>query len=134
MKTATLVTLMAMFSLWLAASAIAEGVDGSSPLVCDLAEVAQCDGVAECEDVTVSQIDLPPVVLVDFEAKQLASEDGERTSPIVSVEKLDEVLLLQGHQNGRGWTLVIDRASGHLTATMADAEGAFVLAGACTAR
>jgi len=133
MKTTSLSLLIAAVALTVAAAAPAEGVDGAAPLVCDLVEAAQCDGVAHCTDVTVEQIDLPPVWLVDFEAKQLASEDGARTTPIVSVEKLDAALLLQGNQNGRGWTMVVDRASGHLSASLVDATGAFVLAGACTA-
>jgi hypothetical protein len=54
-------------------------------------------------------------------------------SPISTIESLDDVLVLQGHQNGRGWTAVVDRASGHLSASLASAEGAFVLAGGCTA-
>ena len=114
--------------------ALAESVDGTQTLVCDLAEAAQCDGVAECEDVTALEIDLPPVLLVDFAQKQLVSEDGARTSPILSAETLDGVLLIQGNRNGRGWTMVIDRVTGHLSAAVADADGAFVLAGACTAR
>jgi hypothetical protein len=122
---------LALGAAVLGANARAEDLDDSRLLVCDLAEAAQCDGVAECRDVTAMQIDLPPVVLVDFESKQLTSEDGARTSPIIAVEKLDATLLLQGHRNGRGWTMVIDRATGHLSATMADVEGAFVLAGAC---
>jgi hypothetical protein len=73
-------------------------------------------------------------VKVDFVQGQLVSEDGSRTSPIVARETLESVLLLQGNQNGRGWTMVIERASGHLSATLADAEGAFVIAGACTAQ
>jgi hypothetical protein len=44
------------------------------------------------------------------------------------------VLLIQGNRNGRGWTMVIDRVTGHLSAAVANADGAFVLAGACTAR
>jgi hypothetical protein len=51
----------------------------------------------------------------------------------VIVETQDAVLLLQGHQSGRGWTLVIERATGHLSASAADAEGTFALAGSCTA-
>jgi hypothetical protein len=102
--------------------------------VCDLVEAAQCDGVASCTDVTVEQIGLPPVWHVDFAANQIASADAQRTSPIAAVEALDAVLVLQGRQNGRGWTMVIERATGHLSAALAGAEGAFVLAGACTAQ
>jgi hypothetical protein len=122
-------TLVFLFSF----AARAEGLDVSKPLECALAEVAQCDGVAQCSDVTLEQIELPEAWRVDFEAKQLSAEGGQRTSPIGVVEMLDSVVVLQGHQNGRGWTMVVERATGHLTASIADAEGAFVLAGACTA-
>jgi hypothetical protein len=120
--------------LLLPIQASGEDVDGKTPLVCDLVKVSQCDGVASCASTDFADIDLPPVYVVDFAAKRLASEDGQRTSPIASQELLDAVLLLQGTQNGRGWTMVIDRATGHLSATIADAEGALVIAGACTAR
>jgi hypothetical protein len=134
MRVAGMVMALTASFLLPAAGAGAEGVDGTRALVCDLAEAAQCDGVAECEDVTAQEIDLPPVLLVDFAQRQLVSEDGGRTSPILSAETLDAVLLLQGNKDGRGWTMVIDRETGHLSAAVADAEGAFVLAGACTAR
>jgi hypothetical protein len=119
-------------ALGLAGAARAEGLDATQPLVCALAEASECDGVAKCADVAVADIDLPPALRVDFAAKQLVSEDGARTSPIAAVETLEAVVVLQGHQNGRGWTMVIERATGHLSAAVADAEGSFALAGACT--
>lgn len=108
--------------------------DGSTALVCDLAEASQCDGVALCSDVTLAEIQLPTVIHVDFAARQLSSPEQERTSPIAAVEKLEGVLVIQGQQNGRGWTMVIDRSTGHLSAALADVEGGFVVAGACTTR
>jgi hypothetical protein len=126
-------------ALWLGAGillfgsgAAAADLDGGRSLACDLAEAAECDGVARCADVAVEQIDLPPAVHVDFAGKRLASPDGQRTSPIMAFEALEAALVLQGHQNGRGWTMVIERATGHLSATLADVEGAFVLAGSCS--
>ena len=127
----TLVSLLTL--LGLASAAQAEGLDTSKPLSCALAEAAECDGLAQCSDVTLEQVELPGAWRIDFAEKQLASEDGKRTSPIGAVEVLDAVVVLQGHQNGRGWTLVIERATGHVSATVADAEGAFVLAGGCRA-
>jgi hypothetical protein len=41
------------------------------------------------------------------------------------------VLIAQGSQNGRGWSMTIDRASGRMTGTIAEADGAFVLFGSC---
>ena len=116
-----------------AANAAAEGLDASRPLSCDLTEATQCDGAAKCIPVTFEQINLPPVIEVDFSESQINTEDGERRSPIASVETLDAVLLLQGHQSGRGWTLVIERATGALSAALADAEGGMMVTGACVA-
>jgi hypothetical protein len=116
----------------LAGGAASAPLDPSKPLTCSIAEAAQCDGVANCVDTALDQIDLPPLWRIDLAAKQLASADGQRTSPIAAVEALEAVLVLQGHQSGRGWTLVLDRETGHLSGSAADADGAFVLAGSCT--
>ncbi len=132
MKRMVLISTLAL--LVLAPAARAEGIDTSKPLSCAVAEASECDGIAQCSDVTLEQIELPGAWHVDFAAKQLTSEDGQRTSPIGALEMRDAVLVLQGHQNGRGWTLVIERATGHLSATITDAEGVFVLAGGCSVR
>jgi hypothetical protein len=120
--------------LLLPIGASGEEIDGKVPLVCDLVDASLCDGVAACAGTEFAQVDMPSVYVVDFAARRLASEDGQRTSPIASQELLEAVLVLQGIQNGRGWTMVIDRATGHLSATIADVEGALVIAGACTPR
>jgi hypothetical protein len=114
-----------------AAGARAELLDATKPLRCAIAEAAECDEAATCSDVTPEQIELPGAWRVDFAAKQLVSTDGQRTSPIHAVETLTGVVVLQGHQNGRGWTMVVARETGHLAATITDAEGVFVLAGGC---
>lgn len=134
MRRPALLLLAAAGCLAVCGSARAEGIDGSTPLVCDLVQAAQCDGMARCEAVTLDEIGLPPVLHIDFAKSQLATVDEQRTSPIKAVEKLDNVVVLQGNQNGRGWAIVLDRATGHLSASVAGAEGAFVVAGACTAR
>jgi hypothetical protein len=131
-KRIALVSTLAL--LCFGSGARSDGLGAGKPLSCALAEASECDGVAQCRDVAVAELDLPEVVNVDFAAKQLASTDGQRTSPIHAVEALEAVLVLQGHQNGRGWTMAIERATGHLSATITTAEGVFVLAGACTAK
>jgi hypothetical protein len=122
---------LGLAALVFAASAAAEGLDASQALVCDLVEVARCDTAAACKDVSFAQIDLPPVFEVDFPASRLVSEGGQRASPITSVDALPTVFVVHGHQEQRAWTMVIDRATGQLSATVADLHGAFVIAGAC---
>jgi hypothetical protein len=130
-KTLSLLSILTLSLLAFAAHA--EGLDASQPLRCALAEAAECDEMAECSDVTLEQIELPGAWRIDFAAKQLVSMDGQRTSPIHAVDALDAVVVLQGHQEGRGWTMVLERATGRLSATIATVEGAFILAGGCSA-
>jgi len=116
------------------AAAQAEGLDGTAPTSCELFEEGmECDSDGECSDVTPEQIGLPGLVQVDFIGGVLSSEDGLRASPIAGVETLDELLVLHGHQETRGWTMVIERSTGRLVATIVDAGGHVVLVGACDA-
>ena len=116
-----------------AGSAAAAGFDGKSVLECTPASASQCDTAAACESVTLEEIGVPGPVRVDFKGKKLSSLDGQRTSPIRSVEINETVLIVQGSQNGRGWSIAIDRASGAMSGTIAESAGAFVLAGTCAA-
>jgi hypothetical protein len=133
MKTSAILSVWLLSSLCAFAAGAETVLDATKPMRCALAEAAECDEMAECSDVTLEQIELPGAWRIDFTAKQLVSTDGQRTSPIHAVEALDAVVVLQGHQNGRGWTMVVERTTGHLSATIADAEGVFVLAGGCSA-
>ena len=125
--------LIGLAAICVATTAPAESLDATKPLVCTLNGSSQCDAEAACIQVTLDQIDLSQEIRVDFANRQLSSKLDERTSPIDDIDELDTVLVLQGHQNGRGWTMVIDRETGHLSAALAESAGAFVLSGECVA-
>jgi hypothetical protein len=111
----------------------AEPLDMARPLQCVPTEIAQCDLAAQCERVEIAEADVPPLFRVDFGAKLVASADGARTSPIRAVDVAEDVLVVQGSQNGRGWSLVVERATGLMSASIAEREGSFALAGTCSA-
>lgn len=105
--------------------------DGSQGLICTIESVAECDSDALCATVSAADIDLPDSIGVDFKGSRLRSPDGQRTSPIGATDVSDAALIAQGNQNGRGWSLAIDRETGRLSATIAETAGAIVLAGSC---
>lgn len=117
----------------LAGARVAAGADfdGKHDLVCSPGDAAECDTSASCDKVAAGEIDLPAAFHVDFKKKLLRSTDGQRSSPIHAVDVSDAALIVQGSQNGRGWSMVIERASGKLTGTIAEIEGSFVLSGSC---
>jgi hypothetical protein len=127
-------TLLALAALLAVASgpALAAGpLDGTKPLVCSFEGSVACDSDAICGAVEAGDMDLPDSIQVDFEGRRLRSQDGSRTSPIGLKQVSDAVLIAQGNQNGRGWSITIDRASGQMTGTIAEADGAFIVFGNC---
>ncbi|HVN37076.1 MAG TPA: hypothetical protein VMW19_02755 [Myxococcota bacterium] len=130
-----LLALGATVGLGCAAIASAAGFDGSKDLLCAPTDIAQCDQSAHCERVSPSDVDLPPFLRLDFAKKRMMSlSDPPRETPIERVEQSEGVTVLQGAQNGRAWSLVIDQATGRMTGSVADGEGAFAVFGACTPR
>ena len=111
--------------------------DGSRPLLIALIDVIECRPGGECEKVTPQQAGLPRFLEIDIAKKEI-SEIGEaqeeRRTAIQNVTREDGVLILQGAQNGRGWSLTITEATGEAVATVSDPVSGFVLFGACTPR
>jgi hypothetical protein len=111
--------------------ASAADFDGKQTLVCAFESVAECDLDSLCETIQTGDIDLPDSIQVDFKGRRLRSHDGSRSSPIHSTDVTDAVLIAQGSQNGRGWSMSVDRENGHMTGTIVETAGAIVLAGKC---
>lgn len=115
----------------LALPAVADPLDTTQPLECVFAEAAQCDGAAQCESVEHAQIDLPETVHIDFAEKTLKASDTDRASQMDTLQVEESVILMGGQREGRGWVMVLDRATGHFSATITEQGGAFVFAGVC---
>ena len=120
-------------SFALTAVAPAAGFDGKSALECAPAALSECDTSAVCEIVPHEEVQLPDALKIDFAGKKVFSSDGARSSPIHTVDVEETVLILQGSQNGRGWSIAIDRATGAMSGTIAEVAGAFVVTGTCKA-
>jgi len=130
-----LLALATTVGLGCAAIASAAGFDGSQDLLCAPTDVAQCDQSARCDRASPSDVDMPSFVRLDFAKKRLVSVGTpERVTPIESVRQKEGLTILQGAENGRAWSLVIDQATGQLTGSIIDGEGAIAVFGACTPR
>jgi hypothetical protein len=111
--------------------------DGSRKLLCAPTDAVQCEGAGECVRAEVEDLNVPRFLTIDFKNKELkgavkGAADDEAT-PIQNVEKLENQVVLQGIQNGRGWSIVIDAASGDLSLAIAGDDISFVLFGVCKA-
>ena len=109
--------------------------DGSTELICAVSTVFDCGPLQKCQSVSSREANVPSFIRVNFEAGKLSgkSPDGEvQETTVQNTTKIDGKTILQGAENGRAWSLVIDQQSGEISATIADNEVGFVLFGGCT--
>jgi hypothetical protein len=104
--------------------------DGSKMLICAPVEAMDCVSGEGCKRGLPEQIGAPAFMRLDLQKKVIVGP--KQTSQIISMEKDDEQILLQGRDRGFGWTMSLDQDDGSLVATLADTHGAFVLFGSCT--
>jgi hypothetical protein len=117
--------------LWaLGSVAVAGDFDGSRPLICAPVEAMACLAGEGCEKGVPDDVGAPAFLRIDFAKKTIVGP--KRTSPIRSLDKDENQLLLQGTELGSAWNLALNIADGKMAVTLVDRRGAFVLFGACT--
>jgi hypothetical protein len=120
--------------LLLGCAPLARATEGEkAPLLCAPGQQIQCDDDGECVRGTVQGARLPRFIRVDFATQQLSGvvEEGELVTPIKNRQQLDGMLILQGTENGRGWSMAINEKSGDMTLTVSGDQVGFVVFGAC---
>ncbi len=125
---------LSLASLSFALAAGAGDFDGSKTLLCVPGEAVDCLARGNCWQRTPDDLGIPRFITVDFRAKRLSgrSAEGEETTAIQNVQSIDGKQILQGAENGRGWSIVIDEQTGDMSAAVADQAAGFVLFGSCT--
>ena len=107
--------------------------DGSTPLLCAVNTVMECDGTGQCQRHAVSgQSQFPSFLRVNVPQKVITAASDGRKTEIKAVSRLDGKLILHGGENGRGWAATIAEDTGRMSAGVVADEFTFALFGACT--
>ncbi len=122
-----IVLLVVMFVPFVAA---AEEFDGSVALICFSSEAIDCVPGQPCVEGQPEAIGAPQFLRINFDKQEITGT--KRTSPILRMDKNDDQIHLYGTELNMGWLLTLDRLTGHFSASLVNAEGAFVIFGACT--
>ena len=121
-----------------ASAGAAARYDGSVPFTCVPIVVFECveddaDAAdAECKRRAAASVNLPQFLNVDVKALKVYAEPEGRQSPVRNVEHLNGNLIVQGGQDGRGWTMTVSEETGKMSATVSSGSEGFVVFGACT--
>jgi hypothetical protein len=111
--------------------ATAGSFDGSRPFLCAVTSIMECDGAGQCERHLPDGADSPRFIRVDLAAKTVSADAGKK-SPLKSVAHVDGELILQGSENGRGWSATVDEETGRMAAAVVDNDHTFSIFGGCT--
>lgn len=128
---------LAVAAIAIAPGAFAQGLDGSQNVVCAAVNVVACAEGPDCVQGLAKNFELPEFMFVDFGAKvvRATGESPHKNvrSPIKNKETTKNQLVLQGVENGHGWSMSIDRTRGTMVATLSGELVSFMIFGACTA-
>jgi len=111
------------------------GFDGSAPLLCAVMEAFECNLDQDCNEGNLEAMNIPQFVRIDFKDQKISTPEGsgeKRESVIKNFARDNGMLIMQGIQNGRGWSIAVAEDTGKLTATSSGGMGGFVIFGACT--
>jgi len=129
-KLATAIFVSALSSL-----ALADDVTDADELLCSVVEVQACFESTECMKVMPWELNIPQFVIVDLKKKLISTTNasGEnRSSPIRTLERSGQSIVLQGIEEGRAFSFNIDKKTGILTVAVARDGLTTSVFGACT--
>jgi hypothetical protein len=104
--------------------------DGAKPLICSAIEANDCALGVNCRKGLAEDVNAPQFIRLDFEARTINARRG--SSPMGSIARDGGMLIIQGIENRRAWSITINQTTGKLVGAIgADEEGILVF-GACT--
>jgi len=135
MRASTIWCLALAGSLAWAGPAPADDLKGAERLLCVTIEVTACGQESPCEEVSPEELNVPRFLEVDLAHRLLSTTpaSGEnRQTRFEQLRREDGMIVLQGVEGGRAFSIMISEASGKLTASVARESLGVVVFGACT--
>lgn len=135
-RSTVLLNLAVALTAWAAATpAAAQPLGQATRLLCSTASAVVCYDDGECESGPSWLWNIPDFVEVDLEAGTLTTTVESprlRVTPIDVVRRGDELLLLQGLEGGRAYSIAISEEVGSLSAAIILENLVISIFGACT--
>ncbi len=121
--------------LLLAGTAYADPLTDVNKFVCATSQVQICLEGDTCYSTSAWEIGVPDFVVIDLKKSLISttkSSGEDRSTKFNTVVKDEGTIVLQGMEGGRAFSLVIDEATGFLTAAVARDGFVVSVFGVCT--
>jgi hypothetical protein len=115
--------------------AVSENIENADELICAAGRVQVCYENEDCVSVEPWELSIPDFVVIDTKEKTISTTkaSGEnRSSPFTTVERSEGLIYLQGFENERLFSFVIEEYSGSMTAAVARDGFSVSVFGVCT--
>jgi hypothetical protein len=113
----------------------ADSLAGVDRMVCAAMQVQICVEEDTCYEASADELGVPDFVVIDMKKKSISttkSSDESRSTTFTSVQKTSGLIFLQGIENGRAFSFIIEEISGRMTVAVARDGAAVNVFGACT--
>ena len=130
-----LATALVALGLIIGAPTVARAaLDGSTPMLCAVSTIMECDATGKCVRITPDvHPDFPSILRINVPQRVIVEGGpGSRKSEIKSVNRIDGRLILLGGEQGRGWAATVAEDTGRMSAGIVTDTFAFNMFGACT--
>jgi hypothetical protein len=118
-----------------APAAFADDVTGVDRILCTTVQVTSCLDTGDCVVDLPWNLNVPQFIEVDLKAKRLATTkaSGEnRATAIDTLRREAGVIVIQGFEKGRAFSIVISEPTGVMSAAVATEGKSVGVFGACT--
>ena len=134
MKLLKYIILIALTICVAALPSLAEDKKDLKPILCAVVETYDCGFGENCTRGSADDIDLPIFLGIDFEKKMITGtmDDGSvRTTKIQRMEQLAGGIIIQGIEDGLGFSLSYNTSTRKITGAVSGDQVGFVIFGAC---
>ena len=115
----------------------ADDLTGADRWLCSAIEATVCDVDGDCNIGAPWLWNIPQFIEVDLTKKKIATTKASsenRETPIRTIERSGGLVFIQGIENGRAFSLVVEEKTGTLSAAVARTGMTVSVFGACTTR
>lgn len=118
----------------IAGSTSASAIDTQEAFHCAIMEAVNCGPGIGCESGRAGTVNLPDFILIDMPEGQVTGNRPDGTDLTTKIERTENLIgstIIQGGEEGFGWTILLNAETGHMTLSGSRDDVGFILFGAC---
>lgn len=130
-KTRILLMMAALSATLASTTAVAD----TPNVICATVEVTECISGQSCDESTSVAMAIPPFLRINFEERTIRGKRAtgeELVTKIVHVGRTEDGVVLQGIDDGLGWTMSLSEIDGSMSLAVSGDLLGYVIFGNCT--